>query len=41
MNDKDTYENHKVEFIQMTKTLDNIRNEDFNIVFPELKNYYD
>lgn len=41
MNDKDLYEQHKSEFSQMTKTLDNIRTENFNVTFPELTNYYD
>jgi MoaA/NifB/PqqE/SkfB family radical SAM enzyme len=41
MNDKDTYEQHKTEFKDMTKKLDDIRAENFNDIFPELKGYYD
>ena len=41
MNDKDTFEQHKVEFRELTDKLDNIRGENFNDVFPELKSYYD
>jgi sulfatase maturation enzyme AslB (radical SAM superfamily) len=41
MNDKDTLEQYKSEFRDMTDKLDNIRGENFNDVFPELKGYYD
>lgn len=41
MNDKNTYEQHKAEFIEMTKKLDNIREEDFYTVFADLGKFYD
>lgn len=40
MNSKDTYEQNKNQFIQMTKSLDLIRNESFNNVFPELREFF-
>jgi len=41
MNDVDAYEQHKEEFIKLTKQLDNVREEDFASTFPELSGYYD
>ena len=41
MNSDSKYQQHKTEFAIMTKKLDDIRQEDFATIFPELKNYYD
>jgi len=41
MNSKDTLERDKSEFRKLTDKLDNIRGENFNDVFPELKSHYD
>lgn len=41
MNDCDKYEQFKGEFREMTDKLDNIRDENFNEIFPELGGYFD
>ena len=41
MNSEDLYEQHKTEFIELTKKLDVIREEDFYNTFPNLKGFYD
>jgi hypothetical protein len=41
MNDVDTLDRDKQEFRELTDKLDNIRGENFNDTFPELKDYYD
>ena len=41
MNDRNLYDSHKTEFIEMTSKLDAIRGESFSDVFPDLVKYYD
>lgn len=41
MNDRDLYDSHKQQFIEMTNSLDSIREESFHTTFPELAKYYD
>ena len=41
MNDADTYEENKNEFIKTTQMLDSIRHESFNDTFPELAEFFD